>query len=607
MNLDTLTAQFELTTSFGERQKLAEQVVGDLAASDLAGVTRLLGHKVESVRLGAIEILRLARFRPARKFLAAVTVQRSGDERAFAARALTELADPEKESERAFAESMVKKWRSIGDEYLAIHADHLASKFGLPAAEAPEPAPSQSSVAEGETALVRSAEPSADSTAGEVPIFGITAADETVREQAIARTVEMLPDAENPLIDAALESKSPGVRMDIIGAIHGLGGARMFNVLERVVRLGDGDLCALFLRGFRPAIDEFTSERRARVSALLEQTRGRFSDDRLASAAIDDCLVAARASDELESLCQSADRIAPEAAYRLANRLMELDDEQRLSGLDLVLPALARAPRRTLLFADLLEWAWTSLRPRRRDQVRELLDAAIVKPLPGGLAEPAVAAIGRLYALAQQAGRRAPENVLTALDSHRGADTALAAIAIYEAIATEGAARRIAEYLEDRLEEVREAARDALTGIEAPVNVRMVGERATIEANYQTPYGEPLIASDGSLTTELGVAYVLSEDGTPILADSTPYAGCACCTRPRALTRSGTQLPVCPETGRAHLMDGREGLLADQHPLGRCPACESVAPLERHGSSLWCRGCNDRFVMRDGAVQRADQ
>ena len=604
MDLDRLTAQLALATSFRDRSELARQAATDMQPGELGKVVRLLGQDVETVRLGAIEVLRAARFLPALKPLIAVTLQRAGEERAFAARAVAEMADSDDPEHHKLLSSVIRRWRSLGDDFLHLHADTLAGKLGLPVAPAAPRAPAGESLATTASSPPARAPAPGGDTVGQVPVFGITAADRDARAQAIARTIETLDDAENALCDAALDTGSAGARMDLVQAIASLGEARMSRVLERIARSGNGDVAALFLRSYRPYVETLPTERQSALQTVLEQSRRRYRDHDLARAAIDDCLVVLRPDGELRSLVQNADRIAAEAAYRLAHRLMEVPEDERDQHVRDLFPALERAPRRALLFAPLLGWAWPQTRPHRRDEWRAVLSSAAAKEFPGGLSTDAVAAIGRLYAQAQRPGRSAPTHVIAALDEHRDAATAQAAIAVYEASATEDAAHAIAEYLADPQEAVRDAAQDALGAIEAPVKMRFSEDGVTIEPNYTTASGDPLIAEKGRLATAAGVRYVLDIDGDPKRASDTRFGGCVCCRRPRELSRYGRELPACPVTGIAHLIADDQSMLAKDHPLGWCTECESVAPLVRRGDTIYCRSCRTEYVLRPGALVR---
>lgn len=480
MNLDRLTARFELCASFKERQQLALEAVEQLERGEYVDITRLLGHEVEGVRLGAIEILRAARFRPALKFLAAVTLQKQGDERAFAARAVAELADGDEPRHRALLTPLVRTWRSFDDEFMDVNADALAVQLGMKdartlqleqLAQEKSPSPAGPVTAPSSPAIDRAlsaqepgvSERSNDDRAEALPIFGITSKDASVRRQAIANTLQRVPQPERQLVDALFDATTPGVRLDLVNALETLGGEPFIAVLERLLQRADGDLGALVLRALVRIIPTLTAARMAFVHDALAATRGRFLEHPLAVAAMDECTVACRPVSDLNSLVASADRIAPDAAYRLARRLMTCDEKERLRHFQGLFPALVRSPRRALLFAGLLESAWPHLRPTRRDQVRALLRQAAAKRMPAGLSASAVATIGRLYALAHTPGVPVPLHVLTALGEHTDVETALAAIAIHEAGATDGDARMLAEYLTDTHEPVREAARSALS------------------------------------------------------------------------------------------------------------------------------------------------
>ena len=78
---------------FGLREQLAQTTAATATPKDLVAMCALLMHDNENVRLGAIEILAAANFRPGMGALKAVARSGKGDERVFAIRALATLVN----------------------------------------------------------------------------------------------------------------------------------------------------------------------------------------------------------------------------------------------------------------------------------------------------------------------------------------------------------------------------------------------------------------------------------------------------------------------------------------------------------------------------------
>lgn len=291
MNLDRLALQLELTTGFTDRQTLATQMAEELDQDQLARIARLLGHENKNVRLGVIEILRAAGFRPALKFLAAVTLQRDGDERVFAARAVTELVRADDPEDRKLARALCARWRAVDDEFLATHTDELARLFNLETSavvrseHASKPATRQPNLAV--------VPPSPAPAISPNPIEGIISPHRDVRQQAIARTAAQLEHPERAFAEALLCTRHKGARVDLVHALERLGPRPISNVLEDILYQADADLAALVLRSLRRGIPQLSPERKASVRAQLLAVRPRLVEHELARAAMDDCLVLA--------------------------------------------------------------------------------------------------------------------------------------------------------------------------------------------------------------------------------------------------------------------------------------------------------------------------
>lgn len=271
LDIQNLIARLE-HSSFGQRQALAKEVARDATSEELPAIARLLGHGSENVRIGAIEILEAAGFRQALRHLAAVTVQRQGQERAFAARAVAALAQAE---DRPFLESVVRSWLRHDDPYLSIHASSLCARLGIV-------------MSDDEVAAEQARQAAA------APIAGITSPDAATRKQAIARTVSGMDNPASIFVDGLFDTKHAGVRMDLVTALVALGPDKVAPVLARIMKSGDGDVMTLVARGLEPRLHELAGAHVAEVRSALEYGRGRVFEHALARDAIDQCLARLR-------------------------------------------------------------------------------------------------------------------------------------------------------------------------------------------------------------------------------------------------------------------------------------------------------------------------
>ncbi|MCG8419425.1 MAG: serine protease [Proteobacteria bacterium] len=588
MDIETLAAKLELAEGWKERHKLVRDAAKRASRADLEDITRLLGHQIAPVRLGAIEILTATRFRPSLKHLAAVTIQRTGEERVFAARALAHLAEP---SDRKLLEKLARSWLNSNDSSLHGHAADVLKKIGVPAQESGPAGPSRSA------------------PAGSAPGFGITSADPSTRKQAIAHTLAMNGEPERILVDALREPQPPGVKLDLVSALEELGADRFASAAIQLLRKPDGDLAALLARALPRHITRLSDQGVAQVRDALDQAHRNLAGDELARAAIEECMLV-EPERSVESMVARADRISSRAALKLALAMVDLPRPRRLGLLGDLFKALERVPRRTLLFAETLHDAWPDLRPPRRTLLRQLLETACSDPLPDKISASILATIGQLYArvLAWSSNRgtgtesTAPTHLLAALDRRDEPEAALAAVAIYAAIPAESSAKKLAGYLDEPAVEVHDAARAALKDLSVPHVTIRVGDddSVSVSPDYRTETGQRLIARSGSLETESGIRYALDGRGDPQKESDSQWGGCRCCERPRILVRTGRARPVCPVTGQSHLIDDSKPILEHGHPLGGCTVCESVRPLARHGAVIRCDECHTEHVERDG-------
>ncbi|MEM9489358.1 MAG: AAA family ATPase, partial [Myxococcota bacterium] len=144
MDIDQLVREFQFA-GLSRRRQLAQAAVRDATEADLIRIIHLLVHPSELVRLGAIEILEVAQFRPALPVLVDVTKKRQNDERIFAARAIAAMASP---GDIDTLEAVAQSWLRSDDPYLPLHGQIALQRMGLAAPPIPTRAkPRQSSTA----------------------------------------------------------------------------------------------------------------------------------------------------------------------------------------------------------------------------------------------------------------------------------------------------------------------------------------------------------------------------------------------------------------------------------------------------------------------------
>jgi ATP-dependent Lon protease len=135
MNVEQLVVELE-TADPRRRNALARAGAATATEDELLAVIRLLVNPVKSVRLGAMEVLAYARFRPAMPYLVDVTRKRSGDDRVFAARAVAAMIEADDKELERFA----RQWVASNDPVLELHGTTILNKLGLTAQlKQPEP------------------------------------------------------------------------------------------------------------------------------------------------------------------------------------------------------------------------------------------------------------------------------------------------------------------------------------------------------------------------------------------------------------------------------------------------------------------------------------
>jgi ATP-dependent Lon protease len=131
-NVDRLVRELE-GADLRRRNALARAAAATATAEELRAVVRLLVSPLQSVRLGAMEVLAYARYRDGLPYLVEITRKRAGDDRVMAARAIAAIAEPGDLELEPFA----RQWIACGDPVMELHGATVLMRLGLPL---PDPA-----------------------------------------------------------------------------------------------------------------------------------------------------------------------------------------------------------------------------------------------------------------------------------------------------------------------------------------------------------------------------------------------------------------------------------------------------------------------------------
>ncbi len=584
MNVDALAVAFE-HAGFLERRELAAATARQASPEALRTIAGLLRHEALPVRLGAIETLAEARFRPAMRLLAALAKGRTGDEQVFALAALSRLAEPADAQElRPLAEPLARG----ADPFLQPHAAALLAALGItsPAPPAPVATPAPAPVA----------------AAPVDPGFFLDSPNRELRRAAITQALAA-PDPGPALAAALLAARADGVRLDLLAALDRLPPADLVAACLPLVAQAAPDTLALVARALTARLDQVATAQRAATVRATASARARVPDGSLAAAALDDLALAHAPPEALAPLLARVDALDPDTARRLARRLAPLSPAQLADLATPLLAALQRAPTTLPALAPLLAPAAPHLPAAARDTLLDLLLTADL-----AAADPDEhLALARLFVALASPGVDAPAALLAALAQAAAPDARLALVAVAAASATEAAAEALLAALTDLLAEVRDAARAALATLPAlHVSVHFDGDgRATLSPAYRGPDGAPLEATHGALRGPDG-DYALDARGRVVRVASTAYGACACCRRPRVLSRpAGARRPRCPRTALPHLRDGQANVPEHAHPLGGCDACDAPVALARRGFAVACPACHTPHREVDGGWVKA--
>lgn len=575
---------------FTDRQQLAQTYAEQASPSDLVAVCALFMHEDENIRLGAIEIIAAANFRAGMGALKAVIRAGKGDERVFAIRALVKIATAD---DKDALLPLAQEWASENDSFIKTHAKALVAKLSGDTGGDDEA-----------RAVLSQSEAERPQNPAELT-FGLLSHQQPKRREALVRTLKHHPTPAVALADAILSADSDGVRLDLVTGLGTLPPAMIAQAAPGLLNASDESTAALLGRMLARKLKEAPDDVIAPLAPALENARKRHLQHAITTAALNDALLTLAPSVALPSLFLRADTLDEASGVAVADYLERIPPGNWIKGLPDLLESLRRAPVRLAPLARGLATGLDAIRPAQKAELLRLLNVALRAPDPDDLRKTYARSLASLMTPLSDVGDPLPTAIVNALEMSGEQGDILALIDLLAALGTEDAAEHLVPCLQDPDAIVRQRAKDALERFpSAHVVVELDDDGAAhVVPNYRSDHGAPLSLRDGRLVDETGAAFVLDAKGRPVAEKATKFGGCLCCTRPRALDRPiGTDgtfgLPQCPATGTKYLNDGESNLIAKEHPLGGCSACETLRPLERKNDVVTCPACGTEHIRR---------
>jgi hypothetical protein len=583
MDLDGFTSALKAADD-ATRFSVAKELADRASPKELVGVAGLLVKEDQTLRLGAICVLALARFKPAAGALVAVAKSRRGEERAAALHALAEMCGPDDKDKV------------------------------LPALEAAKDDPDQEVQQARERAmeLLAPREKIAEEAGAPMAAFGLLSPDRATRRTALVRAIKEHDAPARLLAESLLETRSDGVRMDLIGGLGTMPAEAIRDAVLRVANDADDDLLALLARMLERKLLAAEADVRHDVARALGKAKRR-ADSPLAKEALATC--ALKLAPELAVVEQAGDvaTLEEEATQTLLDSLAALEGEGRAAALKALISGLAKAPGRVAVFAESLYADVDAL-----DVVaRSSLAALCVRAASGSGDDEELSRhlgpLARLFARVVLPGAPLPRQLVTGLLLSPSDQDRYALIELCAALQTEEGAAELARLARgEQPEGVRERALQALRELTSSEVEVLLHPDDTVELlpRWTTPTGERLLAEGRDLVDRAGQRWLLGADGVVVREADTPHGGCRCCHRPRVLEAPARTddddvgppaRPSCPVTGKTHLQGDDGPVLEDGHPLGGCVVCESLRPLEREGKRVGCPSCHTAYERKDDA------
>nr|MBA3499955.1 hypothetical protein [Deltaproteobacteria bacterium] len=533
MDLEALYRKLEFA-SFSQREQIAGEVVRDVPRDELGPVVRGLEHPHRGVRLGIIEILRRAEYREALRKLLAHAQTHTGDDRVFAVRALSQLAQPGDD----FLVDPTKKWLASGEPFLEPHANKLADVLRMRA-------PAEPVKTDGTESLDR-------------------------------------------LVIALFTAVKGAERIALVEQIERRGPQALAAAAKIVLAKGNEHLVAYLARAVIRSAAVLPAP--AQLVSLFEAARKRLGVAPIAHAAIDDALLALGGRTLSPTLLSRLAEMDKSQVEAVVVQLVDGEPSEVALHVPALLDALARNPVLWSALGPALVYAAPHVRESTRAELRRVTEL-VVDDLRHGKPLPPITIVSATYVLAKigQAGEPLPKQLRVALDRLHVAEAATGLAALCSRLATEDAATALLAMLKDPLPEARAAAREAVQTWQSTW-VSITSDK--LEPHYKDDKGELLARRGDKLVVALsGEEYVLDGRGRPVRQGDTEYGGCACCSPPRALVKRRGDGLRCPTTWESHLRDNGRTMFEKDHALGRCKRCDSARPRVRDGDKVICLDC----------------
>jgi hypothetical protein len=544
--------------TFSQREQLADEVVRDTTRDEIGPLVRGLEHPHQGVRLGVIEILRRAKYREGLRKLLEHARKFDGDDRVFALRAMTQLAEP---GDNFLADS-VTGWLTSKDPFVEAHAQMLASILTRSRIRPPEPAKS----------AVVATESRIEAPAGE-PL-----------DKLVVRLFAATKGSERIAAIAAIERRGPQA---------------LFAAAKLTLQKGSEDLVAHMCRSvIRHALVMPSPEK---LMPIFEAARMRLGDAPIANAAIDDALLALGSVTLSPALLLRLGQMEPSQVDALVRRLLASPPTEIALHAPKMLDALARNPVLWSALGPALAHVAPQVRESTRAELRRLTEL-VLADLRKDKKLPPITITSACWVLARVADRGEPlsKHLRLELDRLVVAEAAQALCALCGRLATEQAAVILIAMLRDPLPEARSAARETLQAWQSPwIGIEgtddpgesLETDNPAIVARYQDGAGQPLARRGDRLVSPSGEDYVLDPRGQPIRAGETELGGCLCCAPARVLVRRRGEGLRCPGTWESHLREDGRTMFERDHALGRCKRCDSGRPRVRDGARVICIDC----------------
>jgi hypothetical protein len=539
LDVPTLLRQLAFA-DFSTRERMAAVAARELAPDELVALSQALDHPELCVRLGVIEVLWRAGHRESLGRLLTHAGQSTGDDRVFALRALVQLARPEDEALHA----PLAAWLTSSDPFVSAQAQALARALGRPPIGADEPSASSGSEKPASPTRAR---------------YG-----------------------EGGLVVALLAARTDADRIALVTEVERDGWMALAPVAQAALPQGNAAVVALLCRALIRTAETIPAATQQALYPMLEAAHARVGASHVAADALGDALLALQGSPESPALLLHLSAMSGADMAAALGRLHDRPPEQLAHKAPILVGLLKQRPALWPVVGPLLVDAAPHLPEEVLVELREVCETALAE-LRKGVALTPVTLLSLCWL---QAELSAPGDPLClplrrALERLDPAEAALALAALCARLATEEAARALADLLGSPLAEAQAAAVDAARRWESPwVHLAVEGPaerpRVTLSTGYQDARGVPLVRADRFLVADGGELHALGPRGRPLRVEQTEHGACLCCAPPRALVLPDDGELRCPSSWQSHRPEARRLMPAPPRP--RAPESTSWPP-----------------------------